>query len=170
MSNKLKTCDTECTIRWSTLLVLKTRTRFNGPIGKQFFTPILHKNQQNWGLMWNIQKMVARQRFENRHRTEMNAVANLLHIVYPSIQICHVLKILAKNSNFQSVTETARKKKTWVLRPNGNRSYDILVTCPYALLLRRTLVGTKQPLNKAHVPNILHSARTRMSICAYAQR
>ena len=62
--------------------------------------------------MWNIQKMVARQRFENRHRTEMKAVANSLHIVYPSIEICHVLKTLAKNSNFQSVTETAREKKT----------------------------------------------------------
>ena len=61
--------------------------------------------------MWNIQKMVARQKFENRHRTEMNAVANLLHIVYPSIQICHVLKILAKNSNFQSVTQRRLGRK-----------------------------------------------------------
>ena len=78
--------------------------------------------------MWNIQKMVARQRFENRHRTEMNAVANLLHIVYPSMEICHVLKTWAKYSNFQSVTETAREKKTRVLRPNGNQSHDILVT------------------------------------------
>ena len=25
-------------------------------------------------------------------------------------------------------------------------------------------MGTKRPLNKAHVPNILHTARTRMSI------
>ena len=35
----------------------------------------------------------------------------------------------------------------------------------YSILLSRTLVGTKRPLSKAHVPDILDTANSRMSIC-----
>ena len=42
---------------------------------------------------------------------KIGLVANLLHIVHPSIEICHVLKTLAKNSNFQSVTQRRLGRK-----------------------------------------------------------
>ena len=80
------------------------------------------------------------------------------------------IKMKYEKDIFQSVKRAGRKKNP--SSPNRSGTYDVLVTrltTPDALPLSyRRLVGAKATKLR-HVTNILHTATTGMSICAYAQ-